>query len=331
MTTHVNIDNMNIEDINNTIRSYQQNLKQIESTIEIEDTTSDNNVEDAARKKALIKLKKDVQNAIAFFESALVYKRNQNEFNKEDDINDVYVGKCANVYYEPEHMWYNAVIKDINHKSKMCSVEYFGYKDDDVYSVVPFKYVKPHVAINVEEMFSGMICDVIYKEDGMWYSATIQRVSELGVHIKYNKYDTEEIVQCDYIRETPEQKVKNWNLKEQMRKEKENALNKVKVDLTSIDGEEIQINNNGSMCNNSGNSSVVFNIPEKLKINPNDSEEQRLLKRKRVKQLKNKQKQKEIEKITQEKQQNWIDFNKKLKTTNYPHFRTLNTFKPKLK
>jgi methionine-rich copper-binding protein CopC len=85
------------------------------------------------------------------------------------------------------------------------------------------------------------------------------------------------------------------------------------------------------MNNNSGNHSVVFNIPEKLKINPNDSEEQRLLKRKRVKQLKNKQKQKEIEKLTQEKQQNWIDFNKKLKTTNYPHFRTLNTFKPKLK
>ena len=332
MTSHVNIDNMTIDDINNTIHSYQQNLRQIESTIEIEEANDDNTVEDIAKKKALIKLKKDVQNAIAFFESALVYKRNQNEFNKDADISDVHLHKCANVYYEPDGMWYNAVIKDINHKSKMCTVEYFGYKEDDMYSVVPFKYVKPHAALNVEEMFSGMICDVIYKEDGQWYNATIQRVSELGVHIKYNKYDTEEIVQCDYLRETPEQKVKNWNLKEQKKKEKENAT-KTKVDLTLIDGEEIQTNGviSSSNSNSNSNINVLFNIPEKLKINPNDSEEQRLLKRKRVKQLKNKQKQKEIEKLTQEKQQNWIDFNKKLKTTNYPHFRTLNTFKPKLK
>lgn len=332
MTSHVNIDNMTIDDIENTIHSYQQNLKQIESTLEMEEINEDNNnVEDIAKKKALVKLKKDLQNAIAFFESALIYKRNENEFNKDTDINDAYLNKCANVYYEPDDMWYNAIIKTINHKSKTCTVEYFGYKEDDVYSVVPFKYVKPHIGLNVEEVFNGMICDVIYKEDGLWYNATIQRVSELGVHVKYNKYETEEIVQCDYLRETPEQKVKNWNLKEQMKKEKESNL-KSKIDLTAIDGEEIDINNtfiHGN--NNSSSNGIMFNIPEKLKINPNDSEEQRLLKRKRVKQLKNKQKQKEIEKITQEKQQNWIDFNKKLKSTNYPHFRTLTTFKPKSK
>lgn len=326
---------MTIDDIASTIHAYRQNLAQIQSTIDIEGTNRDDSVEDAAKKKALVKLKKDLLNAIAFFESALAYKQTQKEFNKDADISDTHLHKCANVYYEPDDTWYNAVIKDINHKHKTCTVEYFGYKEDDVHSVVPFKYVKPHPALNVEEMFSGMACDVIYKEDGQWYGATVQRVSELGVHIKYNKYDTEEIVQCDYLRETPEQKVKNWNLKEQLKKEKESAL-KAKVDLVTIDGEEIQTHatHNDSNSNNVGNTNngnALFNIPEKLKINPNDSEEQRLLKRKRVKQLKNKQKQKEIEKITQEKQQNWIDFNKKLKATAYPHFRTLTTFKPKLK
>ena len=103
----------------------------------------------------------------------------------------------------------------------------------------------------------------INKEDGNWYPATIIRISELGIHLKFNEFGGEEILQEDFIRITPEQEVANLKLE-----------TKKKKDNKEDEKEE------------------KFVIPDRLKINPNDNEETRLLKRKRVKQLKNTEKQK---------------------------------------
>ena len=87
------------------------------------------------------------------------------------------------------------------------------------------------------------------------------------------------------MRITPEQKITNWKNKEEEKKKKKEEGDKERS---------------------------KFEIPNELRITPADNEETRLLKRKRVKQLKNKVKQREIEKITQAKQRNWLNFNKTL-------------------
>lgn len=275
-----NIDNMTIQEIKNNIESYQQNLAQINSAIEIEEKRND--IESISKCKALKNLKKDVENAIAFFSSTLEYKISLNSFNNSP-ILTTSEGKCASIYYEPDKKWYNGIINKVDSENKTCKVTFFGYKDTQD---VPFKYVKPIELVKNEEIQVGIICDAIYKEDGLWYSCVVERTSDLGIHIKFDKYNNEEIVQIDYLRITPEQKVLNWKNKEEERKKKKDK------------DKESEKNK--------------FVIPNELRITPADNEEQRLLKRKRVKQLKNKTKQKEIEKITQEKQQNWLNFTKNL-------------------
>jgi len=54
-----------------------------------------------------------------------------------------------------------------------------------------------------------------------------------------------------------------------------------------------------------------FKLPDHLKVTPADNEQQRLIKRKRAKSLKNTHKQKAIEKISKEKQDDWINFSQK--------------------
>src|SRR5690606_35241801 len=113
-------------------------------------------------------------------------------------------------------------------------------------------------------------------EDGKWYNSTIEAISEHGVHVKYNKYDDIEVITFDSIRITPDQKLAN-----QKRKETIKPIN--------IEEDE-------------------FKLPDYLKITPADNEAQRLSKKKRAKSIKQKHKQKIIEKISKEKQDQWLTF-----------------------
>ena len=288
-----NIDNMTISEIKENIESFKQNLSQIESTLEIEEKSKD--IESSAKCKALNNLKKDVQNAIAFYTSTLEYKITQSSFNTQP-ITSKSINKCASLYYELDKKWYNGIINSIDQENKKCSVTFFGYKETED---LPFKYIKPIDEVSPEELTPGTVCDAIYKEDGLWYTCVVERTSELGIHIKFDKYNNEEIVSNDYLRITPEQKITNWKNKEEEKKKKKEEGDKERS---------------------------KFEIPNELRITPADNEETRLLKRKRVKQLKNKVKQREIEKITQAKQRNWLNFNKTLNGNKKN--KTLNGFTP---
>ena len=126
----------------------------------------------------------------------------------------------------------------------------------------------------------NMLCDAIYYEEGKWYNAMIETISEHGVHVKYKKYNDVEVVSFDSIRFTPEQNLLNM-------KKKEEALKKTKSEVSEND--------------------LEFKLPEYLKITPTDNEVQRLSKRKRVKSMKNTHKQKIIEKVSKDKQDNWLN------------------------
>lgn len=307
------VDDMSIEELTSSITELKQNKTQIESILEIE-KDDEYKVEVKQKNKELQSLLHNVSNAIVFYEEALNFKLQAELFN-DSFIDDKAIGKVASVYYETEHTWNNAIIDSIdnvngnendndcgNIKEQLINITFLGYKDS---IKVPYKYVKLNKELSDDELVKGTICDCIYMEDGKWYQATIEEIIPKGVQVKYNNYNNQEIVSRECIRITPEQKIINWK-----NKPKEN-------------GKGNQDKNNSDKKKDIF---APFVIPAKLKISPADTDEQRLLKRKRVKNLKHKNKQEIIEHISKEKQKNWLSFNKQLtenKSVGFTPMRTL--------
>lgn len=298
------VDDMSIEELTSSIAEFKQNKTQIESILEIE-KDDEYKVEVKQKNKELQLLLNNVINAISFYEEALDFKLRTEQFN-DTPIEAKSIGKIASVYYESDHTWNNAVIESIddstNDNEQMLNITFLGYKEK---AKVPFKYLKVNKEISDEECVKGAICDIIYMEDGKWYQGTIEDISAEGVHVKYNSCVNLEIVSRECIRITPEQKIINWK-----NKHKDNS----------------KTNQDKNDNNKTKDIFAPFVIPSNLKISPADTDEQRFLKRKRVKNLKHKNKQAIIEHISKEKQNNWLSFNKQLsekKNVGFTPMRTL--------
>jgi len=270
-------EDLSIEEIEKKITEFKTNLSQVEAILERE---KESKKLDSTRLDDLIKLQKDLKAAILFQEETRKFKIstsstsfNNNPLFQED------AGKICNAYYESENSWSTAMINQINLQDLTAEITWLGYKEKET---LPFKFIKINEALKKEELEVGMMCEAIYYEDGKWYNGTIEMISEHGVHIKYSKYNDIEVVSFDSIRITPEQKLIYI-------KKKENQKNK------PVDDD------------------LEFKVPEYLKITPADNEMQRLSKKKRVKAMKNTHKQKLIEKVNKEKQDEWINFSSKNK------------------
>jgi hypothetical protein len=263
-----------IEEIEEKINQYKNDLSQVESIVERE---KNNNTNTETNKLGdLIKLRKDLIEAIEFQEDILKFKKqtDPNTFN-DKPITKENIGRICSGFYETENKWYTAMINEVNIDEKTVEITWLGFKEKEV---LPFKYIKVQETLKSNELYPGMVCEAIYLDDGKYYPATIDKISEHGVHIKFNRYNEVEVVSFDSIRITPEQKILNIKTKQDKQKNKKEE------------------------------ESLEFKLPDYLKITPADNETQRLSKRKRVKSMKNNHKQKVIEVITKEKQDNWLNF-----------------------
>jgi hypothetical protein len=284
------IEQMSVNELLMNISSFKENLTEIEESIK-EEKEKNPEEKNNATLKSLENLKSEVLNALEYFKKNLSYKVNEISFNTLP-IQLESIGKIASIYNEKDRKWYNGLIKDINEKKETCKIIFFGDEEENLREI-PFKYIKLNDEVSDEDIFPNAICNCLYKGDGLYYTAKIKRISELGIHIKYIDYDDEDIVSKDYVKISPEQKIENYNRKYNINDKVENK----------------------------------FILPEKFKIKPNDNEETRLLKRKRVKKMKYKFKQNKLEEICQEKQQNWIDFNKNLNSKKNKN-KAINGFTP---
>jgi hypothetical protein len=275
-----------LTEIWNKLQEYKQSLSQIESLIERENEKSHlpsiDNSKKQDRLNNLFKLQKDLKDTILFQEDLYRFRYKICDYIFNDQIlSKQEVGKICYAYFEGEGKWFTAMINEINLEQGSAEITWLGYKEK---CQVPFKYIKVNEPVLSSELSIGMQVEAIYFEDGMWYNSTVEMISEHGVHVKYNKYNDVEVVSFDSIRITPEQRLEN-------NKKKELELQKnLKKDK---------------------NEDLTFKFPEHLRVTSADDEQQRLLKRKRVKGLKNQHKQKVIEKISKEKQDSWMEFNQK--------------------
>ncbi len=270
-------EDLSIEEIEKKIIEYKNNLSQVEAILERE---KESKKLDTNKLDDLIKLQKDLKAAITHMEESRKFKiaTSSTSFNNNPIFLED-VGKICNAFYESENKWYTAMINQVFIHDLTSEITWLGYKEKET---LPFKYIKINEPLKKEELEVGMLCEAIYYEDGKWYNANIQMISDHGVHVKYNKYDDIEVVSFDSIRITPEQKLV-------YQKKKENLKHKSTED------------------------DMEFKLPDYLKITPADNEMQRLSKKKRAKALKNSHKQKIIEKMNKEKQDEWINFSSKNK------------------
>ncbi len=271
-------EDLSLEEIEKKIGEFKNNLSQVEAILERE---KESKKLDTNRLNDLIKLQKDLKAAIMFQEESRKFKiaTSSTSFNN----NPIYledVGRICNAYYESEIKWYTAMINQVFLHDLTAEITWLGFKEKEI---LPFKFIKINESLKKEELEVGMLCEAIYYEDGKWYNANIQMISDHGVHVKYNKYEDIEVVSFDSIRITPEQKLL-------FQKKKENMKNKAGTE-----------------------DAIEFKLPEYLKITPADNEMQRLSKKKRAKSMKNAHKQKIIEKVNKEKQDEWINFASKNK------------------
>jgi len=277
---------LTFEEIDQKITEYKQNLLQIETILDREKEKStqlqSGNVS-LNRINDLLNLKKDLIQAINFQEDLKKFKfqTDPNIFNSSPLIQNLHQGKICQAFYEAEFKWYMAMINLINQTDQTAEITWLGFKEK---TTLPWAYIKVQDSLKPEDLEVGMNCEAIYYEDGKWYLAAIEKISELGVHVKYKKYEDIEVVSFDSIRITPEQKLANIKRKEQEHL-KQNSKDEAKE--------------------------LEFKIPDYLKISPADNEAQRLSKRKRVKSMKNTHKQKVLEKISKDKQDEWINFSQK--------------------
>lgn len=281
-----------MEEIECKLSEYRQNLSQIESILEREREKSlqvqSSNI---SRMNELQKLQKDLKNAISFHEEMKKFKLQTDPtiFNSAP-LDPSMVGRICTAYYEAEGQWFLAMINEVSEKDKTAEVTWLGYKDK---SALPWLYIKVQEALKPEVLEVGMYCDAIYYEEGKWYQATIDAISEHGVHVKYKQYNDVEVVSFDSIRITPEQRLLNQKKKEQSQAK---AAEKTKEDSEQWE----------------------FKLPDNLKITPADNELQRLTKRKKVKALKQTHKQKVMEKVSKEKQDEWLKFSQNVTKHKYP-------------
>lgn len=274
------------EEIEQKLTEYKDNLLQIETLLEREKEKSiqlQSGNFPLNRISDLLNLKKDLIIAINFQEDLkkFKYQNDPNIFNTQVLL-PFHIGKICQAYFESEARWYLAMLNQINQNDQTAEITWLGFKDK---STLPWPYIKVQDTLKPEELEVGINCEAVYYEDGNWYPAVIDKISEHGVHVKYKKYEDIEVVSFDSVRVTPEQKLANLKKKEQ-------------------DGSKKREKDEDK--------ETEFKIPDYLKISPADNDAQRLSKRKRVKSMKNNHKQKVLEKISKEKQEEWINFSQKV-------------------
>lgn len=280
---------MTIPEIESKISLYKNNLSEIENILDREKEKSLNilNPGNLSRINELTKVQKDLKNAINFHEELRKFLiENDPELFNNSPLDSTMNGKICSAFYDIESQWYLAMINEVNCEDKSAEITWLGYKEK---CSLPWSHIKVQPSIKKESLEVGMFCDAIYYEDGKWYQASIEMISEHGVHVKYKKYEDVEVVSFDSIRITPQQNLLNQKRKEESQQNKKD--------------EEINLE---------------FKLPEHLKITPADNEVQRLSKRKKVKSLKNTHKQKVMDIISKEKQDNWLNFYQNVnKTKNF--------------
>eukprot|EP00743_Colponemidia_sp_Colp-15_P002290 GILK01002481.1.p1 GENE.GILK01002481.1~~GILK01002481.1.p1 ORF type:complete len:352 (-),score=62.52 GILK01002481.1:206-1204(-) len=155
-----------------------------------------------------------------------------------------------------------------------CLVDYVGGGPGEV-PTSNIRLLQPPPA---EKLVPGLLCQAIFLEDGLYYNARIEEVRGKGRYfVTFTEYNQSQEISADGIRLSAQAK----------KNDKKRSA------------EEMLAN---------------FQVPDKLKIKPTDSEDEKQIKKKKIHSMKTALRRKKMEEETNAKQSTWKSFTKKVTT-----------------
>ncbi|PON66628.1 Survival motor neuron [Parasponia andersonii] len=135
----------------------------------------------------------------------------------------------------------------------------------------------------------GTKVQAVWSEDGEWYDATIEALTPIGYYVSYDEWGNKEEVDPDNIRPIPEGTVNALLEAERVAEATKQAIKRKIAQAASVDFQ-------------------LRTLPAKLRIEPDDPEDVKATKRKKIHAFKSKMRFEQLE-VTQNKRQNaWQQF-----------------------
>ena len=185
---------------------------------------------------------------------------------------------------------YAGVVTDIINDTEF-KIKYFGYEKEvslPKQSLMHIKAEDPAALVPKDQLKVGTKCMAKYSEDQQFYQAMITSITSHGYQLQYTEYGNHEEVPYEYIKMLNNNDNSNSNSSSSGKNELDNKRSKEeKVD---------DIENS------------FITIPKSLEILPTDTEEEKNRKRKKIKNIKNKNRiiAKDVE--VQKVQKSWQNF-----------------------
>jgi len=278
---------MEQSDLQKKLAAYQHNLSAVEAAL-VQDPNNQQYVELRNNLKEYIELTKDLlgisdKPSAATYTSTLADHVDSGLSSKSVAGKEVTVGQYVSAYNTTQGKYINAIVTEARPGTASCTVMFLGYglhEQVQIPSLRVAEFCKP------SQLAVGTVCEGIYSADGQWYNARIDEVTADGRYaVTYTDYGNSEYIDIRHIRLKHMAQPAGAGGKDKKRKEPE--IDK----LINDDGE--------------------FVVPEKLKIQPNDSEDVKANKRKKLHALKSAFRQKKSEQEKNQKAQSWKSFDAK--------------------
>jgi len=220
-----------------------------------------------------IKLRQDLVEVTQLTEDLLKYKASEKE-DEGTEVKKFEVGMRCEARYGDDEKWYPVVITKAE-GDETFGVVYVGFGTN--VETVSLESLRPivcaHDALDPSTLRVGVEVSARFSGDGKYYDARVAEVTDLGYRVEFSDYGNTEELPLEYLRDK---------------------------EVVADDDNEMSRGPDGT-----------YKIPDHLRLQPSDSDAEKLRKRRRVKALKQQIKTKEQDQTRDAKQANWRTFQSK--------------------
>lgn len=235
---------------------------------------------EAPNDEALLNLKADLQEVVTLTEDLVKYQEPAQEAQPSapsvSSAHQSLVGRTCEVIYE--NKWYNGVVKSVRKDARAidrCFVQILAFNTQREYKISEIKLLKPP---NPALCTAGKKVQAVFSQDGLWYEAVITEQTEVGYKVTFIDYQNKEEVPFDRVR----------------------------FGTNDISVQEKQKKGVKEIVTPAG-----YKIPDILLPNANDTDEIKERKQKKIRAIKNKQKDEMQNKEHEKRAGGWQKFVKK--------------------
>ena len=262
-------------DLAEKLATYAEQLAQVEQLLQA-DPSNDQ----------FLKLRTDLLEVTKLTEDLLKYKHEQSESQQPSgdggeaegaavDVSPFQVGmRCEGKFDDgTKTSWYPAVITAVSPDS--YTLVYIGFGNTEAVGPESIRPLICESPLDPSQIDVGFECVGRYSGDGKYYEVVVEAITDFGYKVQFQEYGNSEELPLEYLRPKD-------------------------ADGGRLDANELYREADGS-----------WRIPDHLRVSHTDSEQERLRKRRKVKALKQKDKQREKDEVRDGQKNSWLAFQSK--------------------